>query len=348
MSEVSGLAKRIRECGAVEQFDFGNLQTQTIDSIIRDAFNEAIPTKIPLRFALVVGAGRGQGKARYSDTLPKIVSAALREIGYEDSRGADTCWECQAMYKYQHDTDKNLKVIHVFPRMQRIEEKKPDSGPGSPSKEQSRLFLAAVCDIEKFNELISEKVWSFSQKSNLLDGLKKVVKTIKSAEEKLMSRQDPSELENRYYEAVASDVVSEKVKYVEMQLEELIDKEMLTGAEQQKVAKKFKKAVKKQTKKLENLKDEKKIRKLKRNVELLTERLQKTQKAQPVIWGGRNQKELEDLVDKLEEIEIIEQKNNRSNRMLKKLKQKGRLEMRLADIQQQEKGWFETQDELEL
>lgn len=64
MSEVSGLAKQIREMGSCEQFDFGGMQKQTIDSVIFDAFNEPIPTKIPLRFALVVGAGRGQGKAR--------------------------------------------------------------------------------------------------------------------------------------------------------------------------------------------------------------------------------------------------------------------------------------------
>jgi len=80
----------------------------------------------------------------------------------------------------------------------------------------------------------------------------------------------------------------------------------------------------------------------------MTKRLKSTDDAQPVIWGGRNQKELENIVKKLEEIEVIELSKQRSSRMLKKLKHKAKFEARLLEIQQSERGWFEDDDGLEL
>ena len=41
---------------------------------------------------------------------------ALRGIGFEEDRGASAIMACQGMFKYQHDTDKDLKFIHVFPK----------------------------------------------------------------------------------------------------------------------------------------------------------------------------------------------------------------------------------------
>jgi hypothetical protein len=44
---------------------------------------------------------------------------ALRGIGFEEDRGASAIMACQGMFKYQHDTDKDLKFIHVFPKARR-------------------------------------------------------------------------------------------------------------------------------------------------------------------------------------------------------------------------------------
>ena len=38
---------------------------------------------------------------------------ALRAIGFEEDRGACAVMECAGTFKYQHDTDKDLKFIHV-------------------------------------------------------------------------------------------------------------------------------------------------------------------------------------------------------------------------------------------
>ena len=39
---------------------------------------------------------------------------ALRAIGFEEDRGACAVMECAGCFKYQHDTDKDLKFIHVL------------------------------------------------------------------------------------------------------------------------------------------------------------------------------------------------------------------------------------------
>jgi hypothetical protein len=44
-----------------------------------------------------------------------IYREALRTVGFEEDRGASAVMECAGTYKYQHDTDKDLKFIHVFP-----------------------------------------------------------------------------------------------------------------------------------------------------------------------------------------------------------------------------------------
>ena len=36
---------------------------------------------------------------------------------YVEDRGASCCLECQGSYKFQHDTDKNLMFMHVFPNV---------------------------------------------------------------------------------------------------------------------------------------------------------------------------------------------------------------------------------------
>eukprot|EP00965_Chrysotila_dentata_P059342 1969480-Pleurochrysis_carterae.AAC.3 len=41
--------------------------------------------------------------------LPQILSEALKSVGYVEDRGASCTDDCQGLFKYQHDTDKDLK-----------------------------------------------------------------------------------------------------------------------------------------------------------------------------------------------------------------------------------------------
>lgn len=72
---------------------------------------------LQIKFTFVVGAGK-LARQKYDAQLPKHLSAALRGIGYEEDRTASAVEECQGTFKQQHDTDKNLKTLQVFPRVQ--------------------------------------------------------------------------------------------------------------------------------------------------------------------------------------------------------------------------------------
>ena len=56
-------------------------------------------------------------RQKYGDDMPKHCREALRAIGFEEDRGACAVMECAGSFKYQHDTDKDLKFIHVFPKI---------------------------------------------------------------------------------------------------------------------------------------------------------------------------------------------------------------------------------------
>ena len=56
------------------------------------------------------GVGGDAGGGRYC-------RMALTSIGFEEDRGGCAVMACQGSFKYQHDTDKDLKFIHVFPKV---------------------------------------------------------------------------------------------------------------------------------------------------------------------------------------------------------------------------------------
>src|SRR4051794_41050927 len=74
-------------------------------------FPEGIKT-IP-KATLVVGAGKLE-RAKYEEDLPKWVTTALRGLGYSEDKAASALPACAGTYKFQHDTGKNEKYVHVF------------------------------------------------------------------------------------------------------------------------------------------------------------------------------------------------------------------------------------------
>lgn len=69
-----------------------------------------------MKITFVVGGGK-KTRQKYSPELPKELAQALSALGFSEDRGASACEACQGSYKYQHDTDKDLKFMHVFPHV---------------------------------------------------------------------------------------------------------------------------------------------------------------------------------------------------------------------------------------
>merc|ERR1719491_223698 len=103
--------------------------------------------------------------------------AALTNIGFVEDKAASCELTSAGSYKYQHDTSKNLKFVHVFPRVEM-----PDAGNTTndnaeelgETDESSKnpLDVLAECSLDDFNELFEAHVGGYTQKKRLLEGLR--------------------------------------------------------------------------------------------------------------------------------------------------------------------------------
>jgi len=336
-AEYSGLAKKIRE-GADDTFDLAGYGKIQLDTLMANAFSKEIKSAEPMKVSFIVGAGRGRS-GNYPDNLPKLVAQALRNIDYDEDKHADTSWECQGSFKYQHDTDKNLKVMHVFPKIDKIEQKQDEK---KVDRDEERLQLAAVCSRENFEALVEERVWSFASKRNLFDGLNAKKKALQAIEQKYINVEPVSEEEDKLYNSITLDLVADKMTLLERQMQHLMSTEQLTKQEQVEVVAMLDKRIKKHKKKIKAATTDKKKNKLKAAMEGFQERREVVVNSRPAIWAKRNEREIKALNKKLRELEIIESRSQRSASDLKKLKNKDAWTEKRDGLLEREKAWFEN------
>eukprot|EP00960_Hanusia_phi_P011156 327090-Hanusia_phi.AAC.4 len=207
-------------------------QTQ-ITELFAAAFSEPIPASKMIGFRFIVGGGKKEPEAeehgggmtcgsagaaevrrRHAKVLPRRVERDRvrggsrcecgekgrgRSRSGEDRRGGGEVqrqiMECAGTFKYQHDTDKDLKFIHVFPKIDL-------SAAAAPSEEEEesdikiggmkvpppiRLpymtqlgqleelppeHLCSIVSMETFVKLVAKQCPSFSQRRALLKALK--------------------------------------------------------------------------------------------------------------------------------------------------------------------------------
>ena len=102
--------------GDSEQYDLAGFSPAWLKDLVDGCLGQTLPAKTYVACKFVIGGGK-KTRAKYDPDMLKHLSEALRGAGLEEDRGASACEQCQGMYKYQHDTDKDLKYLHVFPRV---------------------------------------------------------------------------------------------------------------------------------------------------------------------------------------------------------------------------------------
>ena len=110
---AAALARNIRavvKYDAQETWDLAGYTSEQITELIPLCFTEPFP--LPLRFSFVVGGGR-LVRARYDQDLQKWLSASLRELGFEEDRGASL--GSAAAFKRQEDLAQNLVFVRGAP-----------------------------------------------------------------------------------------------------------------------------------------------------------------------------------------------------------------------------------------
>lgn len=150
MSDCHKLVRHVRDAEEPYEIDLGNVNETQAHKILGDAFAKSITTTNRyLRYQFIVGGGKNC-RQKYNELLPKYCAEALTKIGYENDRHCAA--GSQGAFKFQHDTDKNLKMLHVYPKTeepQKVEEKSDEP----QFSERQRLVC---CSEELFEEYMGQ------------------------------------------------------------------------------------------------------------------------------------------------------------------------------------------------
>jgi len=150
MSDCHKLVRHVRDGEDPFEIDLGGVNEKQAHKILGDAFAKSIITSNHfLRYQFIVGGGKNC-RQKYNEQLPKYCAEALTKIGFENDRHCAA--GSQGAFKFQHDTDKNLKMLHVYPKTEepaKVEEKSDEP----KFTERQRLVC---CSEELFEEYLGQ------------------------------------------------------------------------------------------------------------------------------------------------------------------------------------------------
>ena len=332
--------------GDSEQYDLAGFSPAWLKDLVDGCLGQTLPAKTYVACKFIIGGGK-KTRAKYDPDMLKHLSEALRGAGLEEDRGASACEQCQGMYKYQHDTDKDLKYLHVFPRVSVV--RAGDDGASAADaggvEDRSPAMQCVSCSFEEFRDLVAMNVPSFSQKRALLKRMKVMTAALEQLEQMLVEQKSLTEQEQEMYDAMVD--VSDKVEYLNKELEKMVAKGRLTKGEQKQMMDDF-------AKKMEELDVMSAAAeaegKAKRRDALLAKKDEIADKAnsvaecKPIVYTVAHEKEMNDLRAEIAALSKLEN----SGKLLKgddlsKLAKKPRLEERLAQLEGEDKGWFEDE-----
>lgn len=209
---------------------------------MRDAFTEPLPLSDMIRITFITGAGK-LGRQRYDEGAPKAVTSTLRELGYEEDRGASCVVECGGSFKSQHDTGKNLKTIVVFPKISGADGGLSGGVAGlsvddaAQDESQSLLpsgtpeHMVAASSMGVFERNWKPKCAAWSQKRGCLRALESVREMLDELDQKLLRGTPLSDPEQDLYDAVSADDLQKKEAIVKKEMAAKVEAGHLTKEE---------------------------------------------------------------------------------------------------------------------
>jgi hypothetical protein len=359
MSGLVGELRSINPDDPVDLHDLGGYDAGQVSDLVEGAFGKKFPCTEPVKVSFVVGAGK-KGRQKYSPSLPKELIAALSKLGFEEDRGASACWECCGNFKYQHDTDKDLKFLHVFPHVTAKAKEAGDEDEGFwPDGDEFDEIMAdspeAICrsvSLDELEDYVKYNVKKFSQKRVLLMKLKGFREDFEALEEKMInSGQELTPREDQIYNS--SVELSEKIEWVSASLEKMVNDGKLTKGEVALVRDQL-------TEKLRSLEGElskakadgkaKKQAKIEEAIAKVEEKKESLSGRKPIVYAIKHGPEIRRL--RLELAQIAKLEGTGGNQLkdvqtLKKIGQKEKLQEELDYLMAENMGWFETKGSIE-
>lgn len=338
--------------GDSEQYDLAGFTPGWLHDLVGSCLGTTLPAKSYVACKFVIGGGK-KTRAKYDPDMLKHFTEALRAAGLEEDRGASACAECAGTYKYQHDTDKDLKYLHVFPKVEIVSAGGDGDGVNGGGDRtgggnaRSPEYQCCSCTFEEFIDLVAMNVPSFSQKRALLKRMRVLQSALEQLENMLVEQQRLTEQEQEMYDSMVD--VSSKVDHLNAELEKMVSKGRLTKGEQ-------KAMIGDLASKLEELDvmiatvdaegKQKKRETLEGKRVQLIEKSDAIASFKPIVYAMANERELNDLRAELKALEALEKASG--GKLLKgadvaKLAKKPQIEERIAALEGEDKGWFEDE-----
>lgn len=195
-----------------------------------------------IRITFVTGAGK-LARQKYDENAAKVLTTALRTLGFEEDRGASCVRECAGSFKLQHDTGKNLKTVVVFPRIldesvSQTPSNDPNGTSSSSSSSSSSLFpkgspkeMIAFSSMSTFQNMIKSQCPTWSQKKSCLAAIAEIKSITEEFEGKLLQGIPLSNAEQMLYDQVSVHDLEQKQTHVRDQMHQQVDQGKITAKE---------------------------------------------------------------------------------------------------------------------
>lgn len=347
--EVSGLARDIRAIITSDQFDLGGYTETRAKDLVHQAFSKPLtaPTEM-IRITFVVGGGK-LVRSRYAEDLPKWMMTALRDIGFSEDRSAAETFDSQGTFKHQHDVGQNLKYVIVYPHVACATAKASSSGASNSElvmDESSPEYIVLACELPTFQEIVTSKVFTYSQKKKLLKFLQQKSDEFKAVEAKLIAGEKLTHTEQFIYDNV-SETHEQKVTWLQAQIKEAVDNGQITAREKAELIQHIESNIAATQAEIDQAKAEnkpKKVEKLEAKKDAALQRKAAVEKVAVIPPRLRLGDDIRKVYIRLFPLLAMEDKQRSMSLTLadlKLLEEKPDLEQQIISLQQQSKGWFE-------
>jgi hypothetical protein len=340
-----------------ETFDLADAIPSTIETTVRDAFSEPFTLKEMIRLTFVTGAGK-LGRARYDENAARVLTSTLRELGYEEDRGASAIMACAGTFKLQHDTGKNLKTVVVFPKVAHDSSAADDVGTNSMARlglggsaliqEDSVEHKLAHTTMNVFPRMIESKCEAWSQKKGCVAALTELKELAESLDGKLMQGQPLTDSEQDFYNTVSLTSLEEKLSCVRDLMAKQVDSGSITPNEKQQLMEQVKERIQSLEEDVREAKEQNKAKRVENLATQLTKAMSRKEKLLAISTQPPHPLKNEGEIAKLrkELVPILEVEESAKGRLLT-LKEsqivgkKDELLIEIAELEQSSRGWFE-------
>jgi len=185
-----------------------------------------------IRITFLVGGGK-LSRSKYDAKAMQTVTSTLKQLDYDEDRGASCVLECGGCYKTQHDTNKNVLTVVVFPKVldsgkdnnQQTNSKGEEYEPLIPTN--SPGYKLAVCSLNPtFHNLLSTYCPTYLEKKECQSCIEGLLQVEQAIENKLTKGQPLDAGEQAFYDE--SQDLKEKYTTVQKEASKHIEDGRLT------------------------------------------------------------------------------------------------------------------------